>query len=273
MGRCLGRLLYTIDRRHRKIALTNLRFAFGDEKDEKELKSIAREHFTQLGMIGHEWLRLVNINESGLKKICNNISVEGEEHLVAAKKKSRAVILLSAHFGNFEYAHIYFATRFNRLNFIVRRLDNSLIEQERLAYNHKAHVNILYKQKGLRAAIKNLKKGEDLVIFADRKAMVEDGIPAQFFGKKTSTLTVAAALSKKFDIPIVPMFITRCKDMVHHKIIFYPMFTVGNIEGEEAIQKGTQLQNDKIEKAIREYPDQWLWIHRKWKCYHSHIYE
>lgn len=273
VGRYLGHLLYLIDFRHRKIALANLRFAFGDEKDEKALQTIAKAHFRQWGMIGHEWLRFINIDSNGLEKICSNITVEGEAHLLAAKEKSPAVILVSAHFGNFEYAHIYYATHYNRLNFIVRKLDNDRLEQERLRYNHKANVNILYKENGLRPALKNLKKGEDIVIFADRKTIVEEGLPLKFFGKKTSTLPVAVGMAKKFNIPMVPMFITRCKETARHKLIFYPMFTVADIEGDDALEQGVQLQNDKIETAIRQYPDQWLWIHRKWKCYHSHIYE
>lgn len=273
MGRCLGRFLYFIDYRHRNIALANLQFAYGDEKDEKELKSIARDHFLQLGMIGHEWLRFIKIKKSGLEKICSNISVEGQEHLDAAKQKSKSVILLGAHYGNFEYAHIYYANQINRLNFIVRKMDSPFLEKERLKYNQKANVNILYREHGLRPAIKGLKKGEDLIIFPDRKASRKEGIPVQFFGQKTSTISVAAALSKKYNIPIVPMFITRCEDRTHHKIIFYPMFTVDDPDEKAAVVKGTQIQNDKIEKAIRRYPDQWLWIHRKWKCYHGHIYQ
>ena len=272
IGRACGNLLFIVDKRHREIAMTNLRFAFGGEKDENAIQSIARSHFQKLGMTGHEWLRFIYIKKSGLEKICSNVTVEGKEHLDAAKKRNKAVILLSAHFGNFEYAHIYYATHINRLNFIVRRLDNPHLERERLDYNRKAGVNILYRENGLRPAIKRLKKGEDLVIFPDRKASLQEGIPTLFFGKKTSTISVACALSEKYDIPLVPMFITRCKESARHQITFYPMFRVADL-GEEAVQKGTQLQNDAIENAIREWPDQWLWIHRKWKCYHSHIYD
>ena len=273
IGRCLGLIFYIIDFHHRKIGLTNLRFAFGSEKDEKEIRSIARKHFQHLGMTAHEWLCLKSLGEEDLKKICDKIYVEGKEHLISAKKKSQVVIILSAHFGNWEYSHLCYSSRINRLNFIVRKLDNSFLERERIEYNQKFNVNILYKENGLRKAIRNLRNGEDLVIFSDRKANLREGIPSQFFGKKTSTIPLASALSGKYKIPIVPMFIVRCKDKVHHKIIFQPMFNVGDLDGERAIQKGTQIQNDNIEKAIRRYPDQWLWVHRKWKCYHASIYK
>ena len=195
--------------------------------------------------------------------------MEGEEHLIAAKKKNPSVILLSAHFGNWEFAHLYFADTFNRLNFIVRSIDNPLLEKERVAYNERFGVNILYKDNGLRPAIKNLKKGEDLVIFPDRKANLKEGIPCLFFNKKTSTISIIYTLATKYNIPIVPMFIFRTEDITRHKVVFLPEL---NIEGMD-ITEATNRQNDIIEKAIRELPEQWLWIHRKWKCYHEHIYE
>ena len=272
LGKCLGLLFYFLDRHHRKITLRNLRFAYGKEKDEKEIRLLARKNFQQFGMIGHEWIRLLGLTNKNLNKICNRIYVEGQKHLIAAREKNRSIILLSAHFGNWEYAHLFFSSTINHLNFIVRRIDNPILERERVAYNQHFGVRILYKENGLRTAIRNLKKGEDLIIFTDRKADLREGIPCQFFGKKTSTIPLVAALAKKFHIPVVPMFIVRCKDMVHHRIIFLPELKVGYNNGQ-SVSECTQLQNDITEKVIRKYSDHWLWFHRKWKCYHPEIYE
>ncbi len=268
-GRFFGLLFYLIDARHRIITRINLRFAFGNEIDEKRLRALTRQNFQQFGMIGFEWIGMMGLTRKGLDRIKGRIHVEGEEHLIAAKKKNQSVILLGAHFGNWEYAHLYFADTFNRLNFIVRRIDDPILEKERVSYNQRFGVNILYKENGLRPAIRNLKKGEDLVIFADRKASLSEGTPCLFFNQKTSTIFVAVSLSQKYNVPIVPMFIYRCSDMVSHRIVFYPEL---NMEGL-SITEGAQLQNDAIEKAIRQHPAQWLWFHRKWKCYHSDLYE
>lgn len=269
LGKCLGYFWYLIDWRHRKIALINLKFAYGDEKDDKELRKIVNSNFMQWGIIGFEWIRLLGLTRNRLDNIKNRIHVEGEEHLIAAKKKNPSVILLSAHFGNWEFAHLYFADTFNRLNFIVRSIDNPLLEKERVAYNKRFGVNILYKDNGLRPAIKNLKKGEDLVIFPDRKAKLHEGIPCLFFNQKTSTISIVYTLATKYNIPIVPMFIFRTKDITKYKIVFFPEL---NIEGMD-VTEATKRQNDIIEKAIRMLPEQWLWIHRKWKCYHEEIYK
>jgi KDO2-lipid IV(A) lauroyltransferase len=268
-GKCFGLIFYLIDSRHRRFVSINLKFAYGKEKNERQLRALTLSNFLEFGMIGFEWIRIIGLTKTGLDKLKGHIHLEGEEHLIAAKKKNRSVILLSAHFGNWEYAHLYFADTFNRLNFIVRRIGNPLIEKERVANNQRFGVNILYKENGLRPAIKNLKKGEDLVMFPDRKADLREGIPCLFFKQKTSTTPLIYSLAKKYRIPIVPMFIFRTKDIMDHRIVFFPEL---NIEGMNKTEV-TQRQNDIIEKAIREYPAQWLWIHRKWKCYHEYLYK
>ena len=269
LGRCFGLLFYIADSRHRRFALTNLRFAYGNEKKEKDLERLVRKNFQQFGMIGFEWIRLIGLTRKRLDKLKRRIRVEGVEHLNNAKKKNRSVILLSAHFGNWEYAHVYFADTFNRLNFIVRKVDNPLIEKLRLEYNQRFGVNILYKENGLRTAIKNLEKGEDLVIFSDRKATLEEGIPCRFFGHKTSTLPLIYALADRYKIPIVPMFIFRDKDMKNHRLVFFPELKIEGLDRTE----GSQCQNNIIEMAIRKNPAQWLWIHRKWKSDHPELYK
>jgi len=258
-----------VDFHHRNIALKNLRFAFEGEKKESEIRKIARRNFQQFSMSTHECLRLRN---ASLEEIKSLVSVEGKEHLIAAKKKSQSVILLGAHFGNWEYAHSFYSSTINRLNFIVRIVDNPFIEQERINWNKRAGVNVIDKRHGLRLVIKRLKKGEDVVIFADQKGRLKDDFPCQFFGKKTSTMTIVPALARKFNIPIVPMFIVRCDDGIHHRILFFPELEVGYNEEKQGIHEATQRQSNIIEKVVREYPDHWLWFHKRWKRYHMYLY-
>ena len=269
MGRCVGDLFYLLDFRHRRIALRNLRFAFGSDREEKEIYAIGRENFRQFAMIAHEWIRLRNLDTEELKEL---IYVEGKENLIAAKKKSKSIILLGAHFGNWEYAHIFYSTTVNYLNFIVRAIDNPFLEKERVAYNQQAGIRILYKQNGLRPAIRNLKRGEDLVLFADQRPRSKQGTICKFFGKNASTITLVPALAKKFHISVVPMFIVRCEDLVHHRIIFFPELKIDYDDKKQIVSEGAQLQNDIIEKIIRSYPDHWLWTHKRWRREYPQLY-
>ncbi len=270
IGSFFGRLFYNLDFPHRKISKRNLQFAFRNEKDQDEIRNIARKSLEQLGMTGNEWVLLRDMNRETLNEI---IRVEGKEHLDAAKKKSRSVILLGAHFGNWEYAHAYYASRINALNFIVRSIDNPFLERERVLNNQRFGVRILYKENGLRQGLKRLKKGEDLVIFADRKQTFARDIPCRFFGRETSTMTLVPMLARKYRIPVVPMFIVRCDDLIHHRLLFFPELEIDYAKDKErSIKEAAQQQSEIIERVIRDHPDHWLWLHKRWKREYPSLY-
>ena len=131
----------------------------------------------------------------------------------------------------------------------------------------------LNKENGLRQAIKRLKNGQDLVIFADRREGYKQNIPCLFFGKKTATMTLAPALARKYHIPIVPMFIVRSSDLIQHRLIFFPEIPVNyKSDKEQSINEAAQLQSNIIEKIISEHPDHWTWLHKRWKIYHPFLY-
>jgi KDO2-lipid IV(A) lauroyltransferase len=269
LGKHLGTVIYYLAPGPRNTTLANLRFALGTEPSDRELHAVARGTFQQFSMIGHEWMRLRNVRTEELDPL---IRVEGRENWKAAKEKSASVILLGAHFGNWEYAHLYYARHFNRISFIVRAVDNPLIERERLAYNRRHGVDILYKDNGLRPAIRNLKRGVDLVLFADRNTDAHEGISCRFFGKEAQTLSVAPALARKYRIPIVPMFMVRCRDLVHHRLIFLPELRIDHDDKEGGIADAAQRQNDVIEGMVRQHPDHWVWFHKRWKHHYPHLY-
>jgi len=270
VGKIGGFFVYFLDFHHKRISMRNLRFAFDGQKDEREMRSIVRRNFEQFGMIGIEWMGFRHADKNAIREL---VQVEGKEHLDGARRKSPSIILLGAHFGNWEYAHAYYSSTINELNFIVRAIDNPLIEQERLENNDRFGIRVLYKEKGLRQAIRNLKRGEDLVIFADRKETYKQIIPCRFFGKKTATMTLVPALARKYRIPVVPMFIVRSRDLIHHRLIFLPELPVDHEKDKkQSIDEATQHQSAIIEKMIIDYPDHWIWLHKRWKKYHPYLY-
>jgi len=270
LGRMFGYLACLVDAHHRNIARINLKFAFQDSKSDAEIRRLVYRNFMQWGMIAYEWGRKRFFNCLPTNQLPIRMKISGEAHLRAAKKKSPAVLLLSAHFGNWEYGHLHYAATINKLNFIVRRIDNPSMEQRRVASNHPHGVTILYKESGLKAAIKSLKKGEDLVIFADQKANPKEGVACRFFGRETTTLPIVATLAKKYNYPIVPMFVVRERQSAEHRLVFLPELTW---EDTDSIEEIAQRQNDVIEDIIRLHPDHWLWMHRKWKTEHPEIYK
>ena len=270
IGRTLGRMACAADARHRNIARQNIGFALGDSYNDREIDRLVYQNFAQWGMITYEWMRLRCFDRYPRGRLPAPVEISGEKHLRRAKAKSQAVLLLSAHFGNWEYGHLHYAATINPLNFIVRHIDHPYAEKYRVAYNQHHGVNILYKEKGLKPAIRRLKKGEDLVIFVDQRAKAREGIQCRFFGKETKTLPIVAALAKKYNYPIVPMFVVRQPDKTSHKIVFLPELPYDESDTVESI---AQRQNDVIETMIRKHPDHWLWIHKKWKKEYPEIYK
>jgi KDO2-lipid IV(A) lauroyltransferase len=269
-GRLMGAAACRLLNRHRNIAVANLKFAYQNEKTPAEIQRLVYRNFEQWGMIAFEWARAAPIGGAQSGELPFPVRVKGLKHLQAARRKSEAVLLLSAHFGNWEYGHYCYGRDIHTLNFIVRRIDNPYIESCRVLNNRRFGVNILYKEVGLKAAIKNLRKGQDLVIFADQKANPREGVVGRFFGRNSTSIPLVASFAKKFELPIVPMFVVRCGNSPNHELTFLPELEYGP---GDSVTDITQRQNDIIEKMIRRHPDHWLWMHRRWKTEYPEIYE
>ena len=268
-GRLLGAVICQLLVRHRRITAANLQFAFQGEKEPAEIDRLVYRNFEQWGMIAAEWARSSQLDRRPRGDFPFRIKVKGLAHLEAARRKSPAVLLLSAHFGNWEFGHWYYGSHIHPLNFIVRRIDNPFVEARRVAVNQHHGVNILYKEVGLKAAIRKLRQGQDLVIFADQKANPREGVTGRFFGRRTTSIPLVASFAKKFQLPIVPMFVIRGPDRSTHELTFLPELVYDRAEDVQTI---TQRQNDVIEAMIRRHPDHWLWMHRRWKTEYPEIY-
>jgi KDO2-lipid IV(A) lauroyltransferase len=269
-GRLMGAAACKLLSRHRRIAMANLNFAFRNEKCPAEIQRLTFRNFEQWGMIAVELARSYPWCDVEPVRFPFPVQVRGLSHLENARRKSAAVLLLSAHFGNWEFGHYYYGRYIHTLNFIVRRIDNRYLETRRVAINRRFGVNILYKEVGLKAAIKNLRNGQDLVIFADQKANPREGVTGLFFGRQSTSIPLVASFAKKFQLPIVPMFVVRRGNSATHELTFLPEL---EFAPEDSTTTITQRQNDIIEKMIRRHPDHWLWMHRRWKTEYPEIYE
>lgn len=269
-GRCLGRLIYRVSKKHRNIAHTNVRFAYEGEKSEEEMDRIARQSFLYLGMQALDIARATTFVLTGPECKESKISYEGLEHYNTAVASGKGVLILSAHFGAMDYANAFYAKKSGRpVNFLLRKLDNKHLQNMFTAAGKKAGIKFFYKGTGLRPVVKNVIKGEDLVVYADQGTSKKVGVDSLFFGKPTTSLPLLPSLAKKTGSPILPMFIYRQPDHVHHKIVFSPPIFATE---DDTVESLTQKQNDAMENAIRRMPEQWLWVHRKWKKDYPDLY-
>ncbi|MGL1931262.1 MAG: hypothetical protein OCC45_05825 [Desulfotalea sp.] len=272
-GRLLGKAFYYFLGSHRRYAETNVRFAFGDSIDEREVKKIAKESFETFGMTTLDTIKTMRFVYTGIENESKYISYEGMEHFESAKKQAngKGILLINAHFGLPEHANLFYKIKTERkLNFILRKMDFSVFQEVLDTYNKKFGITHYIKDEGLRPILKGLLKGEDLMIFPDQAANLNEGPVAKLFSKDATTISIVASLALKTGCPILPLFIFRGKDQISQTLVFFsPIIPSEDDTMETLVQK----QNDAIEKAIRRAPNHWLWLHRRWKQNYPEIYK
>lgn len=188
------------------------------------------------------------------------INYDGFEHFEEAKRRGKGVLFATAHLGNWElsaYAHALMA---EPMNVVVRPLDNPyldrFVEERRASSGNK----IIGKKDLLRGVLKALAANEAVGILIDQNAGLDDGVFVDFFGMKASANAGFVKLAHRTGAAVMPGFALWHGDLKRYVLKFYPIV---EMTGDLAID--TQKLHSILEGVIREYPDQWLWIHRRWK--------
>lgn len=265
MGGLLGILWFDILRFRRKIVLSNLSIAFPEKSPAWKVRT-GRRSVVALGSNFAELFTLPSLNQRWIAK---NAVVEGEEHLRAAREKGKGALILTLHMGAADVAasllpmHGYpafliskfFKTKwFNDLWFSIRGAQGMRFIEP---HGEKAPFEIL---KGL--------KSNSLVIFVLDQYMGRPfGIPSTFFGKRTGTAYGLALFALKTKAPVIPVYSFEGEDGRLHLRCLEPL-NLTPFEGkerDEAMSEMTQLFNNVLEQIVRSHPEQWMWVHRRWK--------
>lgn len=255
----LGILLYYAHPRLRHTALRNLTIAFGEDADRKRLVGIARRSFQFLCRSLVEVLKMASLSPSDLP---GWVEIEGEEHLSSALDVGKGVILLTAHYGNWELMGARLVEAGFPLWVIAR-------DQRDMAMTHL--VNDVRERFGMkvirrgdaRGIIRCLRDNGVLGILSDQNEAT--GILVDFFGRPAATATGAAVLAMRTGAPVVPGFVSR-DERNHHRIRFQPPLQLTQTgDWDKDVHANTQLMTKVIEEAIIRDPEQWLWVHRRWK--------
>lgn len=261
-GEVIGGLLYVIDRRHRAIALKNLNMALGGEGDLDSLKQIARRSLENLGRSAGEFISIRRYTKENIREF---ITIEGLENFESAHKEGRGVILLTGHFGNWELLGIAISLIGYPFHVVVRPLDNRLLDKRVNELRSIGGNKVIYKKNALSESLRLLKKRELVGFLIDQNTSREEGVFVDFFGKRAATNRGLALIALKSGVPVIPVFIIR-EGSVYHKVIFEKAVEVTRSgDMSDDITKNTQRFTKIIESYIIKYPDQWLWVHDRWK--------
>jgi Kdo2-lipid IVA lauroyltransferase/acyltransferase len=257
LGAALGQLAYALGIR-RRIALDNLRRAF-PELSAREHRAIARRAYRQLGTSVAEIAAARRLSDSDLARL---VQWEGWDRYERAVREGKGVVCAVAHFGNFELLARAAARRGVPITAITRplrgRANRRLLEARR-----EGGLRELPDKGSTYGALSVLRRGETLAVVVDQNMRPKRGIFVDFFGELACTTPAAAVLSLRAGAPLLAAFPMRAPDGTH-VVRFEGPFTT-TLRGGAAVHALTQEVTRAVERAVRERPDHWLWLHRRWK--------
>lgn len=263
-GRGIGRLAYALAGGLRRTGMRNLELAF-PEMDERERKRILRASFASLGRQLGEVAQFPRATESKLREV---VEYDGEDVklLDVARERGRGVIFLTSHLGAWEllcFAHSVF---YNPLSFLVRPIDNPRIEDMVERIRTRFGNEPIDKKAAARRAIKLLRSGGTLGVLADLNSQEREGVFVPFFGHLACTTAGVATLALRTDATVIP--VCAPWDERRKKFVFRggPVIELVRTGDERRdIEINTARFTAAIEEHVRSYPEQWLWIHKRWK--------
>jgi KDO2-lipid IV(A) lauroyltransferase len=242
--------------RLRRTADVNLRFAYPDH-DEGWRQRIIDENFTNIGRILFTLARFPSIDKGNVH---DWIRYEGFESYTEAKRRGRGVLFATAHLGNWELSAFTHALMTEPMNVVVRPLDNPLIDEMVETRRGLSGNTLLSKRDFARSILHALRRNDPVGILVDQNSAPENAVFVPFFGKPACTNMTFARLAARSGAAVIPGFAVWSEAERKYILRFYPLLEMTGDPEED-----TRRIQASIEAAIREYPGQWLWVHRRWK--------
>ena len=261
LGRALGRLLADLDPRHVAIAAENLRQAFPHWDEPRRLRT-ARAVYAHFGQT---LLDILWMAEQPRERLLGLIVEEGRENADGVRAAGRGVVYVTGHFGNWEFYGVAFGWLGEPVGVVARPLDNPALEARLTAVRTRSGNTVISKRRALPDILRLLRQGAGVAILVDQNVQEQDGIFVEFFGRPAATTTVAAALAVKTGCALLPVHCEALPDGRYKFVYGRPLewTTTGNRQDD--IARLTQALTTVIEGWVRERPEQWLWMHRRWK--------
>jgi len=264
VGRAMSKLAYLAAGELRRTGAINLRLAFPEKTDE-ERAQLLRETFDNLGRLLGFFSQFSSRSREELKQL---IEVRGLENLEAAKAvHGNRLILYTGHLGAWELTSFGLSLVNHPFTFLVRRLDNPRIEELVDGVRKKFGNETIDKLSAARSMLKILRSGETpLGLLPDLNTLDDEAIFVDFMGVPAATTFVVAKLAVRMKTPLVPVFAPWSEEKRKYLLIVEPAIPVETTGDEDAdVRQLTIKLTQRIENQIRQYPGQWLWIHKRWK--------
>ncbi|MFZ4437821.1 MAG: lysophospholipid acyltransferase family protein [Syntrophales bacterium] len=254
-------LFYHLAAKHRLIALHNLHCSF-PEKEMKEIIKIAKGVYRNIAITAAEFFGMHKITRENLHEW---VEMEGYENYEAGISQGKGLLTIVLHFSNWELQPVIAPLFLKPLHIVYRPLDSPILDNM-IEHVRTIHGNEMIPKGGSGKRIMELLKENNFIaILSDQNVAAREGVFVDFFGRPACTGVGLAVLALRSGSPILPGFVARQKNG-KYKFILRPLVEVTNTgDYERDLLENTQRFAKVIEGIIREYPDQWFWIHQRWK--------
>lgn len=260
IGRLLGRLLFRVDGRHRRVALENLERAYPDQSAPSR-REIAQGAFEHLGRLFSEIL----CQGSDVANPLRLTRYEGWQHLQQVAASGRGYFLLSGHFGNWERVAYLQGALGYPLWMIVRPLDNPYLERFFAKIRQGTGNRVIHKRSAVREMVRGLKAGKGIAIVIDQNFGEPARVFVPFFGRPAATTPVLGSLAVRLRVPVLPVF-SFPQEGGGYRIAYAAPFEAPDTGDPEAdALEVTRRATALIEEAVRACPRAWFWMHRRWR--------
>jgi KDO2-lipid IV(A) lauroyltransferase len=255
-------LLFALQPKLRKTAEFNLRLAFPDWTDAQR-KDVTRKMVQNLGWMAAEFARLPRLTKENIENV---VILEGHENFLEGQRRGKGVLYLTGHIGAWELSSFAHALYGYPLHYMARPLDNkrldALVNQYRCASGNLP----IFKNESARVMLKILKDSGTVGILADQNTLPAEGEFVDFFGKLACTTTGLARVALHTGAAVVPGYAYWDETIQKYRLRFEPpveLIQTGDTERD--VLENTQRFAKVIEEIIRKHPDQWVWVHKRWK--------
>ncbi|PIE61573.1 MAG: hypothetical protein CSA29_02620 [Desulfobacterales bacterium] len=261
-GKCLGRIWFGLDKKHRSIALDGLSHAFASEMGNHERWLMARRVFENMATIlfEHAWFHRMDP-----KQYWRTFEIKGIHNFWAAHAKGKGVLCFSGHLGNWEVATALCSIIDVPFSIVYKTISSPVLDRYIKSKRSATGGTLIPKHNAMNSLFECLERGEAVGLVVDQNSINrKHSVFVDFFGRKASANTGLALIAHRTKAPVVPIFIYRkngrlCLDILPE------MAMVRTGDRVHDIQVNTQAIHSLIETYIRKYPDQWLWLHNRWK--------
>ena len=262
VGAAIGWLAFAATPWLRRVGLKNLALAF-PERPSKEREIILRAMYKQLGWQLAEFCHLPHTT---LKRANKFIRYEGLEHYLAAQRHGRGVLVLTGHLGAWELSSFYHSLAGHPMSMVIRRLDNPWIDRLVNGIRTQHGNRVLHKGDFARGLLAAMHGGVTVGVLMDTNMTPPQGVYVDFFGHSACTASGVARVALRTGAAVLPGFLIWEPGEEQYVLHFLPelqLVETGDTEHDAAAN--TQMFTTALENVIRRYPEQWLWVHRRWK--------